>query len=196
MCDCFLVSFQKGYARSPESAYHPAVFHASPAILLSLRLLGILKWDDPTPLGMFFACVFMCIAVVKYKMIDPVKSAKNLIIQNLNEAVVVTDLEGRFLFLNPMAETLVSSMKKKAIHRQKDIEIYDILRGSEGYFDWLDHHYQVEETELQSCNTPQGYMLTLVDVTKSGTEPPHERTRHTGRSCHAGKIRICIQYIP
>lgn len=138
----------------------------SPAILLSLRLLGILKWDDPTPLGMFFACVFMCIAVVKYKMIDPVKSAKNLIIQNLNEAVVVTDLEGRFLFLNPMAETLVSSMKKKAIHRQKDIEIYDILRGSEGYFDWLDHHYQVEETELQSCNTPQGYMLTLVDVTK------------------------------
>lgn len=138
----------------------------SPAILLSLRLLGILKWDDPTPLGMFFACVFMCIAVVKYKMIDPVKSAKNLIIQNLNEAVVVTDLEGRFLFLNPMAETLVSSMKKKAIHRRKDIEIYDILRGSEGYFDWLDHHYQVEETELQSCNTPQGYMLTLVDVTK------------------------------
>lgn len=99
-------------------------------------------------------------------MIDPVKSAKNLIIQNLNEAVVVTDLEGRFLFLNPMAEALVSSMKKKAIHRRKDIEIYDILRGSEGYFDWLDHHYQVEETELQSCNTPQGYMLTLVDVTK------------------------------
>lgn len=30
MCDCFLVSFQKGYARSPESAYHPAVFHAFP----------------------------------------------------------------------------------------------------------------------------------------------------------------------
>lgn len=56
--------------------------------------------------------------------------------------------------------------EEKAIHRQKDNEIYDILRGSEGYFDWLDHHYQVEETELQSCNTPQGYMLTLVDVTK------------------------------
>ena len=137
----------------------------SPVILLSLRLFGILKGDDPTPLGMLLSCVFMCIAVVKYKMIDPVKSAKNLVIQNLNEAVVVTDLEGRFLFLNPMAETLVASIRKPLLYR-RDIEIYDTLRGSDGYFDWLDHHYQVEETELKSDDIPQGYMLTLVDVTK------------------------------
>lgn len=137
----------------------------SPMILLSMRLLGILKGDDPTPLGMLLSCVFMCVAVVKYRLIDPVKSAKNLIIQNLNEAVIVTDLEGRFLFENPMAETLISSIRKPLLY-SRDIEIYETLRGSGGYFDWLDHHYQVEETELKSDDIPQGYMLTLVDVTK------------------------------
>ena len=171
----------------------------SPAILLSLRLLGILKLGRPdTARNVFRLRVYVYCRRQIQNDRPGKKAQKSLIIQNLNEAVVVTDLEGRFpLFRTLMAETLVSSMKKKAIHRRKDIEIYDILRGSEGYFDWLDHHYQVEETELQSCNTPQGYMLTLVDVTKSsGTEPPHERTCHTGRSCHTGKIRVCIQYIP
>lgn len=137
----------------------------SPVILLSLRLFGILKGDDPTPLGMLLSCVFMCVAVVKYKMIDPVKSAKNLFIQSLNEAVVVTDIERRFLFLNPMAETLIATMKKPILYR-RDSEIYEMLKGNDGYFDWLDHHYQVEETELISDDIPQGYMLTLVDVTK------------------------------
>lgn len=137
----------------------------SPMILLALRLFGLLKGDDPTPLGMLLACVFMTIAVVKYKLIDPVKSAKNLIIQSLNEAVIVTDLEGRFLFENPMAETLISSIKRPVLY-QRDNEIYETLKGSDGYFDWLDHHYQVEETELKSDGIPQGYMLTLVDVTK------------------------------
>ena len=137
----------------------------SPVILLSMRLFGILKGDDPTPLGMLLACVFMTIAVVKYKLIDPVKSAKNMVIQSLNEAVVVVDLEGRFLFLNPMAETIVSAIKKPVLY-QRDHEIYETLRGEDGYFDWFGHHYQVEETELQSEGIPQGYMLTLVDVTR------------------------------
>lgn len=137
----------------------------SPMILLSMRLLGILKGDDPTPLGMLLSCVFMCVAVVKYRLIDPVKSAKNMIIQSLNEAVIVTDLEGRFLFENPMAETLIASIKKPVLY-QRDTEIYETLKGSDGYFDWLDHHYQVQETELKSDGIPQGYMLTLVDVTK------------------------------
>lgn len=53
----------------------------SPMILLSLRLLGILKGDDPTPLGLLLSCIFMTVAVVKYGLFDPVKNAKNHIIE-------------------------------------------------------------------------------------------------------------------
>ena len=137
----------------------------APMILLSLRILGILKGDDPTPLGMFISCVFLSIAVVKYGLFDPVKNAKNSIINDLNEALIVTDEERRFLFLNPMAEELVSTMKKGNIYR-KDKDIYDTIKGDQGYFDWLDHHYQVQETELTSEGVTQGYMLTVVDITQ------------------------------
>lgn len=113
MCDCFLVSFQKGYARSPESAYHPAVFHAFPCDPSLPAPSWHFKMGRPDTARNVFRLRVYVYCRRQIQNDRPGKKRKNLIIQNLNEAVVVTDLEGRFLFLNPMAETLVSSMKKK-----------------------------------------------------------------------------------
>lgn len=137
----------------------------SPMILLSSRLLGILKGDDPTPLGMLLSCIFFSIAVVRYGLFDLVKNAKNQIIDDLNEALIVADEERRFLFLNPMAQQLIASMKNQGTF-PNDCTIYNTIRSADGYFNWLDHHYQVEETELKNDNITQGYMLAVVDITK------------------------------
>lgn len=137
----------------------------SPMILLSLRLLGILKGDDPTPLGILLSCIFLSIAVVRYGLFDPVKNAKNYIIDNLNEAFVVTDADHHFLFLNPMAENFVTDIKESGSYCG-DGEIYEFLKGSQGFFDWNNRHYQVEETALKTDDYIQGYMLTVVDITK------------------------------
>ena len=106
----------------------------------------------------------MSIAVVKYGLFDPVKNAKNYIIDSLKEALIVIDPEYQFLFLNPMAETLVSSTKKlRAMN--SDPEIYEFLKGENGYLDLSGHHYQIEETALKNNNFIQGYMMTIVDIT-------------------------------
>ncbi len=47
-----------------------------------------------------------------------------------------------------------------------DGEIYEFLKGSQGFFDWNNRHYQVEETALKTDDFIQGYMLTVVDITK------------------------------
>lgn len=137
----------------------------SPMILLSLRILGILKGDDPTPLGILMSCVFSCIAVVKYGLFDPVKNAKNYIIQNLNESLLVTDADHHFLFLNPMAESFVEEIKKDGAYSGEEA-VYEFLKGNQGIFDWNNRHYQVEETALKEDGMTQGYMLTVVDITK------------------------------
>ena len=137
----------------------------SPMILLSLRLLGILKGDDPTPLGILLSCIFLSIAVIRYGLFEPVKNAKNYIIDNLNEAFVVTDADHHFLFLNPMAENFVTDIKESGSYCG-DGEIYEFLKGSQGFFDWNNRHYQVEETALKTDDYIQGYMLTVVDITK------------------------------
>ncbi len=137
----------------------------SPMLLLSLRLLGILKGDDPTPLGILLSCIFMSIAVVKYGLFDPVKNAKNYIIDNLKEAVIVTDADHRFLFLNSMADKIITSINKEQGYCTDD-KIYTFIQGSQDFFDWKDRHYQVEETVLKDNELIQGYMMTIVDVTK------------------------------
>ena len=137
----------------------------SPMLLLSLRILKILKGDDPTPLGILLSCIFMSIAVVKYGLFDPVKNAKNYIIDNLKEAVIVTDADHRFLFLNSMADKIITSINKEQGYCTDD-KIYAFIQGSQDFFDWKDRHYQVEETVLKDNELIQGYMMTIVDVTK------------------------------
>ena len=137
----------------------------SPMLLLSLRILKILKGDDPTPLGILLSCIFMSIAVVKYGLFDPVKNAKNYIIDNLKEAVIVTDADHRFLFLNSMADKIITSINKEQVYSTDD-KIYAFIQGSQDFFDWKDRHYQVEETVLKDNELIQGYMMTIVDVTK------------------------------
>ena len=137
----------------------------SPMLLLSLRILKILKGDDPTPLGILLSCIFMSIAVVKYGFFDPVKNAKNYIIDNLKEAVIVTDADHRFLFLNSMADKIITSINKEQGYSTDD-KIYAFIQGSQDFFDWKDRHYQVEETVLKDNELIQGYMMTIVDVTK------------------------------
>ena len=137
----------------------------SPMLLLSLRILKILKGDDPTPLGILLSCIFMSIAVVKYGLFDPVKNAKNYIIDNLKEAVIVTDADHRFLFLNSMADKITTSINKEQGYSTDD-KIYAFIQGSQDFFDWKDRHYQVEETVLKDNELIQGYMMTIVDVTK------------------------------
>lgn len=137
----------------------------SPMLLLSLRILKILKGDDPTPLGILLSCIFMSIAVVKYGLFDPVKNAKNYIIDNQKEAVIVTDADHRFLFLNSMADKIITSINKEQGYSTDD-KIYAFIQGSQDFFDWKDRHYQVEETVLKDNELIQGYMMTIVDVTK------------------------------
>lgn len=137
----------------------------SPMLLLSLRILKILKGDDPTPLGILLSCIFMSIAVVKYGLFDPVKNAKNYIIDNLKEVVIVTDADHRFLFLNSMADKIITPINKEQGYSTDD-KIYAFIQGSQDFFDWKDRHYQVEETVLKDNELIQGYMMTIVDVTK------------------------------
>ncbi len=47
-----------------------------------------------------------------------------------------------------------------------DDKIYAFIQGSQDFFDWKDRHYQVEETVLKDNELIQGYMMTIVDVTK------------------------------
>ena len=99
----------------------------SPMLLLSLRILKILKGDDPTPLGILLSCIFMSIAVVKYGLFDPVKNAKNYIIKSTLKsagivcaAIAVAVLIGTVSGYASYKGMYDSSKEKKEIHQSFD----------------------------------------------------------------------------
>lgn len=138
----------------------------SPMLLLLSRILGIFKGDDPTPIGMLLACIFMSVSVIKYGLFDPVKTAKNHVIEELKEGIVVTDDQKNILYANPMALSIFDTVKKAGgFYNTKSI--YNKISGSaDGHFDWLGQHYKVDELEMSKDNFTQGYMLTIVDITE------------------------------
>ena len=137
----------------------------SPLVLLTLWLLGVIKGDDPTPLGILLASVFMSLAVIIYGLFDPVQNAKDTIIQKLTESLIVVDIERNFLYLNPAAELLVNHIHKKQGY-YTDQSIYDFIIRDGAYFDWDGRHYRTHEQELKVNTVVQGYMLSVVDVTE------------------------------
>lgn len=68
-------------------------------------------------------------------------------------------------FLNSMADKIITSINKEQGYSTDD-KIYAFIQGSQDFFDWKDRHYQVEETVLKDNELIQGYMMTIVDVTK------------------------------
>lgn len=64
-----------------------------------------------------------------------------------------------------MADKIITSINKEQGYSTDD-KIYAFIQGSQDFFDWKDRHYQVEETVLKDNELIQGYMMTIVDVTK------------------------------
>ena len=70
------------------------------------------------------------------------------------------------------------------------------MKGSQDFFDWNNRHYQVEETALKTDDYIQGYMLTVVDITKI-MEQNHlmkELVLQTedAKPC---KDQLCVEYV-
>ena len=61
------------------------------------------------------------------------------------------------------AQLILLSMKKTENFSKKDL--YNRINTKDGHFDWLEHHYQVEEIALKNDGIIQGYMLTIFDIT-------------------------------
>lgn len=64
-----------------------------------------------------------------------------------------------------MADKIITFINKEQGYSTDD-KIYAFIQGSQDFFDWKDRHYQVEETVLKDNELIQGYMMTIVDVTK------------------------------
>lgn len=136
----------------------------TPFFMLLLYLSGITGGFDTTPLGILGSVVFLFTAVNKYGLFDTVQNAKEAVIESMNEGIIVSDNNMKFLYANPAACELFPDMKfgEGGI---SESEIQAIYEQTGTVIDLKDKSYEIRTSEIRDEVQVRGYMLSVIDVT-------------------------------
>ena len=135
-----------------------------PFLMLLLYLSGVTGGFDTTPLGIFFSVVLLFTAVNKYGLFDTVQSAKEAVIESMDEGIIVSDNNMKFLYANPAACELFPDMKLgEGIISESEIQAIYEQTGT--VIDLKDKSYEIRTAEIRDEVRVRGYMLSVIDVT-------------------------------
>lgn len=135
-----------------------------PFLLLLLYLSGATGGFDTTPLGILFSVCFLFIAVNKYGLFDTVQYAKEAVVENMGEGIIVSDARMKFLYANTAACELFPNMKQGQ-EQVSEAEIQAIYEQTGTVIELQDKSYEIRASEVRDDIQVRGYMISVIDVT-------------------------------
>ncbi len=135
-----------------------------PFFMLLLYLSGVTGGFDTTPLGIFCSVVCLFMAVNRYGLFDLVQNAKEAVIESMDEGIIVSDNQMKFLYANPAACELFPDMKLGE-GNVSESEIQAIYEQTGTVLELKDKSYEIRNAEIRDEVQVQGYMLSVIDVT-------------------------------
>jgi diguanylate cyclase (GGDEF)-like protein/PAS domain S-box-containing protein len=167
---------------------------------LGIRILEDFAHWDPFPkldnviLFLLFSAVLYAIALFRYSALEIVPIAHSLVVQNINSGILVLDVLGRVVEINPFAKNLIGTKGEQAIGKP----VGDVLNEwpSIGYSPELAERHEQElslgrEKDFayllvqispirNERNKSVGHVIALVDITdRKLTEMELERLART-----------------
>lgn len=136
----------------------------APVIMLSLSVFGVTGSVDTTPLGVLVSAVLLVLSVNRYGLFDAVGSAKELLVESMEEGIIVSDGDMNFLYANRAACELLPDMKCEE-GMVSDSEIQALYEQSGTIIELNDRSYEIRNTEVRDEIQVRGYMISIVDVT-------------------------------
>lgn len=132
-------------------------------IIQVLKLFPVTQDYDLTMPGFTLGAVFMLIAIFRYRLLDAEALAREYVIDELSEAIIATNAEGRVIYYNKPAEMIFPELEKDpqdVLSRLRDvIRAGDPLRIGERI-------YSPEENQLCQGQTVAGTLFSLTDDTE------------------------------
>jgi sigma-B regulation protein RsbU (phosphoserine phosphatase) len=104
-----------------------------PVVLNIAYNFGFAQWFsiDPTPLGFSIAGFVLVWGFFRFKLSDLVPMGRRQVVEQLPDAVLVLDLQGRIVDVNPAAASLMGERESALIGR----EVHDVLSQLSGLLD-------------------------------------------------------------
>ena len=135
-----------------------------PLFLLIGQLTGIIKHIDCVPLGIFVSVIFLVLAIRKYELFDLIQDAKNYIIENLEQGIVIVDNNLNIIYTNPWATKVLTDQKLLSYLSIDKIKYALTNPGTT-----IAHNDRTLEVCISPLNNQMhtnGYLILLMDITE------------------------------
>jgi signal transduction histidine kinase/CheY-like chemotaxis protein len=136
-----------------------------PIGFLVIKFFGLMGYYDGFPMSMTITETFLIIIIYRYKLFDTVSTAKEMILDELQEGIFVLNNIGELIYCNQEA-----NMVFPGIHRKNDEELHqEILtfvdEHPEGFMIG-DHYYKWQRTEIkENSGATAGTIYRIFDMT-------------------------------
>lgn len=142
-----------------------------PCIANIISLTGIFKEYNPLNASFSIASILVLISIYRHRFFDIIHTARDNIIESLDEALIVVDNDYQLLDHNPAADRLFPEL----IHANRNSYIYDIsikiyellIQKTPPEFESNEHYYQTQINKIYNKLTVVGYIVCVSDITQS-----------------------------
>ncbi|MDE7187125.1 MAG: hypothetical protein K2O13_06420, partial [Lachnospiraceae bacterium] len=130
-------------------------------------MTGMLGYYDPYPMSMMITESFLVLVMYRYRLFDTVKTAKDRVIDDVKEGVLITDYNGAVIYSNREASRIFPELDwsdRQAIE-EKVFQFLDVHRDG---FNLEGRHYQWQSGEIYDGNRRKaGVIYRISDITES-----------------------------
>ena len=99
-------------------------------VIYFFKLVPIARKFDVMIFGFAIGNALMLIAIIKYKMLDAVTAARNYVVDELSEGIIVVDPEDNISYYNKPARNLFPVLSQKGAGSEDSSEVIRTIRGA------------------------------------------------------------------
>ena len=146
--------------------YTLIIYAASmPFIFMILKLLGFTGYYDSFPFSMTITEIFLVVIILRYRLFDAVMTAKDMVLEEIQEGIFVLDNNGEAMYSNRESNRIFPGINRKRderVHR----EIVQFIEGHPDGFMLQEHFYKWQSTDIRDNNgILAGTMYRIMDMT-------------------------------
>ncbi|MBD5449836.1 MAG: response regulator [Lachnospiraceae bacterium] len=130
-----------------------------------LRILGLLGYYDSYPLSMLFTESLLVLVMYHYRLFDTVQSAKDRVVDEIREGILVVDDQGEIVYFNREAGMIFPNID----WNDKDVVAEQVFQFMESHVDGFiikERFYKWQRNEIDDDNRRKvGILYRISDMT-------------------------------
>ncbi|MDD6000229.1 MAG: histidine kinase N-terminal 7TM domain-containing protein [Lachnospiraceae bacterium] len=134
-----------------------------PTLILGLYLSGVLNEFDPTPIGITISCCLVTVNVLNYGLLDTMQLARENVIENIKEGVLIVDANYNLLYCNDVAKDIFPQLQDETKVNDIVTKVFDT--EEESVYNSQNKNYEIRVSPLSEDSVVRGYMAWIFDMT-------------------------------